>query len=612
MNFELQKILYKYAELDRLAESGEDVVADLRKEISNLELAYLKDTVLPKLAKSFGAMVKGLRCEIDGNLRFDEDQMIEYAFGTSVNMVMLKGNVNASECSEETYVCLPATNVPSLRAPITISDLCIEDYSEEAVVVRGDTRSISDILTAQNGILNFRLTGGAGWIFPRSRKKEIEEILSPYMPFTDSSDASVPFTSVDEYQVPTPYDAYCHKNAVNKSGIKSIKSGEIYISDGSAARMLANFVNAIGPETVRRMFIPHLGGFLVDYIRNEKYAKACIRLKDGSWINPHSNTEVKIKQIKKICETLNRDVEIKLWEDEDYFESKDSEDVLLSSEPNLFSQAGVNIPPSQEEWIEKMLNMRAMQYKGFYAPHKAIFMLTIIEAINEGNIRENRIDTSLYLEEHFNKLWKEYVPSDWPFRSNFYQPYIHMVGEPFYNLTKLEGIGDFDINQSWYRGLVSKYVKYTYFDERLFNLLHDKEFTERLARILIDKFIERQQKHLFNVARKPLSDAPSKSSYQGYREYLSTLTSNTGSKYSKSSIGIYSSALRSAYIRAKASKYAATEDIYTITDLSVIDLILLEVKQDPELRTINRSIYSALRMYRDYRKLNPIDEIDEI
>lgn len=102
MNSEYQHILAKYNELDRLSDSGEDVVADLRKEIHNKELAYLKDHVLPKLANTFGSMVKGLRCEIDGNIRLDVEGKIEYMFGTSINMVMFNGEVKASDCIEET------------------------------------------------------------------------------------------------------------------------------------------------------------------------------------------------------------------------------------------------------------------------------------------------------------------------------------------------------------------------------------------------------------------------------------------------------------------------------------------------------------------------------
>lgn len=40
---EIDKLRSLYAQYDTLSASGEDVVADLRKEINNLELAYLKN-----------------------------------------------------------------------------------------------------------------------------------------------------------------------------------------------------------------------------------------------------------------------------------------------------------------------------------------------------------------------------------------------------------------------------------------------------------------------------------------------------------------------------------------------------------------------------------------
>lgn len=603
MNCDLLKIISKYNELDGLSVSGEDVVADLRKEINNLELAYLKDIVLPKLAKNFGAMVKGLRCEIDGNLRFDKDQKIEYAFGTSINMVMLKGEIIGSECNDEINAPVVSKNKTNNQFVNVIPDLRIEDYSEKAIVVRGDTRQISDILTAQNGILNFRLNGGAGWIFPKSRQCEVEEFLKPYLPHSESAEESIlTAQSSDGYQEKFYQELNSYREAVKKTGIKSIKSGEIFISKGTAAHMFADFVNAIGPNNVRCMYIPHLGGFLVDRIRNNKYAKACIQLNDGSWLNPHSNTEVKVKQIKKICEILHRDVEIKLWEEEEYSENEENGNGLKSSEPDLFSQAGVNIPLSDAQWVEKILNMRSMQYKGYHAPHKAIFILAIIEAINEGTIQANRIFPSNNLANHFDMLWKKYVPLNWPFLSNVYQPYIHLASEPFYTFVKQDGITNFDINQSWNRGSVSKYVEYTYFDDELFRLLHDKEFTEYISTLLIDKFITKQiQNHNGDVKMNHVRHISDKSSIITFKDYLSNSTSNSGKKYTGSSIRLYTNALKSKYILSKVIKFSNAKDLEGVVDLKIIDKILSEVKFDSKNGLTNRAFYAAIRLYRDFR-----------
>jgi hypothetical protein len=45
----------------------------------------------------------------------------------------------------------------------------IIDYSDKAIAVIGDTKPIKDKLKELGGRFNFRLTCGAGWIFPKSK-----------------------------------------------------------------------------------------------------------------------------------------------------------------------------------------------------------------------------------------------------------------------------------------------------------------------------------------------------------------------------------------------------------------------------------------------------------
>lgn len=47
-NTDISKLKELYESLDRLKEGGEDVVAEIRKEINNIELQYLKEDVLPE------------------------------------------------------------------------------------------------------------------------------------------------------------------------------------------------------------------------------------------------------------------------------------------------------------------------------------------------------------------------------------------------------------------------------------------------------------------------------------------------------------------------------------------------------------------------------------
>lgn len=56
----------------------------------------------------------------------------------------------------------------------------IINYSEKAIAIIGDTISIKDKLKEIGGRYNPRLTCGAGWIFPKSKKEQLNKILLDY------------------------------------------------------------------------------------------------------------------------------------------------------------------------------------------------------------------------------------------------------------------------------------------------------------------------------------------------------------------------------------------------------------------------------------------------
>lgn len=51
------------------------------------------------------------------------------------------------------------------------------DYSEKAIAVVGDTRDIKDKLKAMGGRFNPRLSCGAGWVFSKRKRAEVEKLL---------------------------------------------------------------------------------------------------------------------------------------------------------------------------------------------------------------------------------------------------------------------------------------------------------------------------------------------------------------------------------------------------------------------------------------------------
>ncbi len=140
----IDKLQSLYRQLDSQASAGEDVVADLRKEINNLELAYLKEEVLPQIAASLGAKIKDLRCGLDCSIQYDEDGVINYSFCTTGSMLMIKDSVDTKSCIEPTHISIqPIETRIEIEAPVntpSISNVYIVDYSDKAIAVYGDTR----------------------------------------------------------------------------------------------------------------------------------------------------------------------------------------------------------------------------------------------------------------------------------------------------------------------------------------------------------------------------------------------------------------------------------------------------------------------------------------
>ena len=60
---------------------------------------------------------------------------------------------------------------------VKVEDIEIIDYSEKAVAVVGNTKPIKEELKSLGGRFNFRLSCGAGWIFPKSKREELEKLI---------------------------------------------------------------------------------------------------------------------------------------------------------------------------------------------------------------------------------------------------------------------------------------------------------------------------------------------------------------------------------------------------------------------------------------------------
>ena len=64
------------------------------------------------------------------------------------------------------------------QAAESTSDVRIVDYSEKAIAVYGNTKELKDELKAIGGRFNPKLKEGAGWIFPKSKRSEVDALIN--------------------------------------------------------------------------------------------------------------------------------------------------------------------------------------------------------------------------------------------------------------------------------------------------------------------------------------------------------------------------------------------------------------------------------------------------
>ena len=84
---------------------------------------------------------------------------------------------------------------------------------------------------------------------------------------------------------------------------------------------------------------------------------------------------------------------------------------------------------------------------------------------------------------------------------------------------------------------------------------------------------------------------------KNFQLYLTTIKSNRGQKYSNSSINVFSTGTRSAYIISKVLKYHDSGNIFNIDDIKVAEKLLSDITYDFKLNKTSSSYVSLLMLY---------------
>jgi hypothetical protein len=125
------------------------------------------------------------------NALYSKDYNKDHEYNSQLNKVLWKTDIpkefeTVEFVDNELIFTLPekTNNKPDLiddnKAAIKTNntDISIIDYSEKAIAVIGNTKPIKDQLKALGGRFNFRLTCGVGWIFAKTKREEVEKLIS--------------------------------------------------------------------------------------------------------------------------------------------------------------------------------------------------------------------------------------------------------------------------------------------------------------------------------------------------------------------------------------------------------------------------------------------------
>lgn len=142
---------------------------------------------------------------------------------------------------------------------------------------------------------------------------------------------------------------------------------------------------------------------------------------------------------------------------------------------------------SLTEYIRDFIKLRrAPSFGG--APHKPILLLSVIDAIEKGYIRNERVYITAELMALFKSNWNIWVKT--PHTMNFTLPFYHLSNEPFWKLIVKPGMtialtGKNSIRS--FQALVQS-VDYAEIDKDLFFFLSRDIEREVLRKTLIDKY----------------------------------------------------------------------------------------------------------------------------
>jgi putative restriction endonuclease len=130
------------------------------------------------------------------------------------------------------------------------------------------------------------------------------------------------------------------------------------------------------------------------------------------------------------------------------------------------------------------------------APHKPFLLLSIIDGIEIGWIKNSRISLSQDLIETFFRYWKQIMGEDR--KTTIALPFFHMDSEPFWKLRYKKEKTPYK-NSPSLGGLIDR-VAYAKIDEPLFSMIQDEEGSQIIIKAILQTYFDDEtRKQVLNI-----------------------------------------------------------------------------------------------------------------
>ena len=135
--------------------------------------------------------------------------------------------------------------------------------------------------------------------------------------------------------------------------------------------------------------------------------------------------------------------------------------------------------------IDSICRMKCSNRDGYKAPHKAIYLLSILDYIESGHLTKNRFQINSFLLDKFQYNWKKYVNHLTCFSPNIWNPIFYMedsIVHKVYN-TGFDGVKPNSLKRC---EVVFNYLE---IPRNLWDFLHDNENLNSLRNKIINTYI---------------------------------------------------------------------------------------------------------------------------